>query len=351
MSQEPSSFAWTIPLQVSVSIGGPIPSAPPNPSAPPVPAGRERVTAEGMFGRRVEDVFERAVRQFSLDALAGNEFTWQNALNMALCSHVAYRTATDATRIARNRLHFDTCQPIAASGTEGFVAATPEAVVVAFRGTQQTADWLINLNVSWTNARYGAVHRGFHDAFQSVRTVLEEALAYAHADARPVLITGHSLGGALATIAAAEWHGRYPIAGIYTFGQPAVGFSAFRSHIAVRYRHTFHRVVNDDDIVARVPPGYRHVGRLYHFTAGEVRHETLMASPGTDAAPASVADDTPTMTRAEFEQLKGQLQLARTVAPAAVNESLHADVTQEGFFPSVSDHSLDRYIGKIFDHV
>lgn len=57
------------------------------------------------------------------------------------------------------------------------------------------------------------------------------------------------------------------------------------------------------------------------------------------------------MTRAEFEQLKGQLQAARTVAPAAVNESLHADVTQEGFFPSVSDHSLDRYIGKILDRV
>ncbi|WP_197444256.1 lipase family protein [Maioricimonas rarisocia] len=304
---------------------------------------------EGLFGRQREDVFERAAGRFSLDALARDGFAWQTALNAVLCSHVAYRSADAASRFARNRWNFDTCQPIAASDTEGFVASTSDAIVVAFRGTQQTADWLINLNVSWTRAPYGDVHRGFHDAFQSVRTQLEDALADARASEKQVLITGHSLGGALATIAAAEWHGQYPIAGIYTFGQPAVGFTALRSYIAVRYRHSFHRFVNDDDIVARVPPGYRHVGKLYHFTGGNVRHETLSAVPGRTAAPVAAANDTPTMTQPEFQQLKAQLEAARTVAPAAVNESLHSNVVQEGFFPSVSDHSLDRYVGKIFE--
>ena len=153
------------------------------------------------------------------------------------------------------------------------------------------------------------------------------------------MITGHSLGGATGTIAAAEWRGKYPVSGVYTFGQPAVGFTAFRSFISMRYGNSFRRFVNDDDIVPKVPPGYRHVGKLYHFDSGSgISHERL--------AEASLPDDTPTMTVEQFEQFRAGLQAARS-GQAAASESFDASAFQEGFFPSFADHKMDRYIEKV----
>jgi len=329
------SRTWTIPLQVVISVGTPHLTV-----AEGRPTVREHdATSEGLFGDRREDVFPGAARRFSLDALPRDSFSWQNALNAALCSHLAYRSDEPVRHTTQSQWGFDTCEPIAAGSTECFVASTPKAVVVAFRGTQQTADWLINLDARWTTATYGAVHRGFYDAFQSVRARLEAALVEQLASRKKVIITGHSLGGALSTIAAAEWYGRFPITGVYTFGQPAVGFTALRSYLAVRYPESFHRFVNEDDIVPRVPPAYRHVGKLYHFTGNRVTHEAI--------APNASHNDTPTMNSAEFAQLKAELQATRAVIPFAVNESLRSDVPLEGWFPSVSDHAMDRYIEKV----
>src|SRR5205823_5194218 len=107
---------------------------------------------------------------------------------------------------------------------------------------------------------YGPVHRGFYYAFADVQALLERRLDD-FAD-RQVLLTGHSLGGALAGIAAAEWQATRAIKGIYTFGQPAVGFDRYRAFMGEHYGDCYFRFVNEDDIVPRVPPGYMHVGHL-----------------------------------------------------------------------------------------
>src|SRR5262249_58747833 len=66
-----------------------------------------------------------------------------------------------------------------------------------------------------------------------------------------VFFTGHSLGAALATLAA---H-RYPhTAGVYTFGSPRVGNHAFVASFNARMAQRSFRYVNDHDIVAQVPP-------------------------------------------------------------------------------------------------
>jgi len=70
-----------------------------------------------------------------------------------------------------------------------------------------------------------------------------------------VWFTGHSLGAALATLAAS----RYQTAGVYTFGSPLVGNQSF----AAAFNAVFHdgagsrsfRYVNDHDVVTQVPPG------------------------------------------------------------------------------------------------
>jgi hypothetical protein len=130
---------------------------------------------------------------------------------------------------------------------------------LVFRGTDELIDWLTNLNVHLARwAGPGLVHEGFRDAFDTIWPEIERLLAE---DTGPVFYTGHSLGGALATLAAARVAPR----ALYTYGSPLVGdktFTAALSNIQA------YRVVNNRDIVTTVPPpiGYGHVGELHYIT-------------------------------------------------------------------------------------
>ena len=175
MSSE-NPHTWTIPLTVSVSLG--VPQAGEADTVERL--RREREFSEWwFFGRSPEprDPFAEASPRFSLAALSLDVFSWQAALNAALCSWLAYQSDAKVGSTTKNTWGFDTCDSVAVDDTECFVASTPKAVVVAFRGTQESGDWLINLNLATTRASYGYVHRGFYSAFQSVRGSLEQILA------------------------------------------------------------------------------------------------------------------------------------------------------------------------------
>jgi hypothetical protein len=114
---------------------------------------------------------------------------------------------------------------------------------------------------------------------------------------------------------------------------------------------SFFRFVNDDDIVARVPPTYHHVGRLIHFdAAGNV--PTGPETPGGPDARArqETIDSGPMLNEAEFDRMRAQLLEARSRRRAPGLEALEAP-NVEGLLPSISDHSLDSYISKIAERV
>ncbi len=137
--------------------------------------------------------------------------------------------------------------------------------LVAFRGTADERDLWRDLDAVRVPEGAGEVHRGFQKALDLVWSDLGARLA-----GRTVTFTGHSLGGALATIAAAR-HER--TRAVYTFGSPRVGDSAFGEHL----RAPVYRVVNNTDLVPHLPPpiGYAHVGELYHLdTDGVLRTGT-----------------------------------------------------------------------------
>lgn len=171
--------------------------------------------------------------------------------------------------------------------TQAFVASNDTFVVVAFRGTETSVrrekpDYLDVLYDLLTVKRIllvpydgGLVHRGFKLALDEIwwdrkhggrnvmglKSYLDDLLAQKE---RPMWFTGHSLGGALATLAAKRYN---RVRGLYTFGSPRVGDLEFRNH----YSATHFRFVNDDDIVPRVPPQallYHHVGEMI-FIDGE----------------------------------------------------------------------------------
>ena len=136
--------------------------------------------------------------------------------------------------------------------------------VLVFRGTSSLGDWLSNLKTlpaDWPEG--GLVHRGFMEALDEVWGDIEGCIA---AIDRPMFYTGHSMGGALATLAASR--STRPPCAVYTFGSPRVGNSDF---VATLKNIPVYRVVNDRDIVPTVPPSqapvyFWHVGEHCHIT-------------------------------------------------------------------------------------
>ncbi len=134
---------------------------------------------------------------------------------------------------------------------------------VAFRGTQITfgfslADVASNLWVRRVPWDPGKVHRGYREAVLDIAQELKHPLYSAK---RPLYFTGHSMGGALATLASTFPPG--PSA-TYTFGAPRVGDRAF----AKALRNVV-RIVHGQDIAPKYPLflGYRHGGKVWHLKA------------------------------------------------------------------------------------
>jgi hypothetical protein len=152
----------------------------------------------------------------------------------------------------------------AAYSAFGFVAynARNNTIIVAFRGTINGNNWKTNLN-AWVYVAYpyslGArAHRGFSNAFNRVAPAMIEAVTKflkEHPDAK-LLCTGHSLGGALASLAAMELK-RLNMTGsglsVYTFGAPRLGNRALATFVFDLFEGSnFYRVVNSHDVVPRL---------------------------------------------------------------------------------------------------
>lgn len=136
------------------------------------------------------------------------------------------------------------------TGTEAYAAIRKGSgeLIIAFRGTEpdRPEDLFTDVNavlVDWRGR--GRVHRGFLDAFQAIEPVIAAWQRLPHRG--PVVFTGHSLGGALATLAAARWPGSR----LLSFGSPRVGDADFVRSLGDT---VIQRYVNCWDLVPRLPP-------------------------------------------------------------------------------------------------
>ena len=148
--------------------------------------------------------------------------------------------------------------------------------VLVFRGTTGgMTNWLFNLDMlpcPWPAG--GKVHRGFSRLIRSVWESIDAALQEV---SKPLFYTGHSLGGALATLAASL----NPPHAVYTFGAPRIGDAAFAGPLA---DVPVFNVFNPQDIVTHLPPagrfsGFTHVGTIIKNSEVLLPHRAFLQAP------------------------------------------------------------------------
>jgi len=164
----------------------------------------------------------------------------------------------------------------AATSTQGFLARDDrnKLLVVALRGSQQLEDFIIDANVELAafvspgvSAPVGAlVHAGFLTAYNSIAssviTAVRTQLA-GPAAGYSLRTAGHSLGGALSSLAAVSLKSNFPGSPIqmYTYGQPRTGNAAYATFVNNLFGSNAFRSVHTTDGVPTIIPqtlGYRH---------------------------------------------------------------------------------------------
>lgn len=159
----------------------------------------------------------------------------------------------------------------------GVCARRGDRLFIVFRGTQSAGEKISNSMAGKQDAIFddlpgGGVHRGFHRCYESVRPAIRAFLEAHATDRARICATGHSLGGALAFLAAMDLAtGGLPYRAleVFTFAAPLVGSARWARHFA-RQRLAAWRIANRRDVVTKLPPawlGYRAAGVAVEFTS------------------------------------------------------------------------------------
>ena len=168
--------------------------------------------------------------------------------------------------------------------TQCYVANNDQFAIVAFRGSEiwkkegkfdlrkAFADFKADVDIRLTEwPGGGKVHRGFKGALDEVWLELLDYLTHLDNKGCKIWMTGHSLGAALATLAADRYRN---VQGVYTFGSPRVGDGGFKAN----FEAEAFRIINNTDIATRVPPPgrYKHVGTIKFIDGGGIIHNRII---------------------------------------------------------------------------
>ena len=152
------------------------------------------------------------------------------------------------------------------TGTQAVLAVKDRRAVIAFRGSESTLDWIVDS--LFLPVCLPPRHLGFMIAWWSTRGEISRFLERHRVDFDAIELCGHSLGGAVAKIAAFELASAYPIDAVVTLGAPRVfwgwgarSYDEKRTADDRRLGDLTRSFVNGSDVVARMPPwlfGYVH---------------------------------------------------------------------------------------------
>lgn len=216
-----------------------------------------------LFSRPIIPV--KTLRKMPIDQLAAN----------AVLSQLSYNDPTElrlqlghSSKYPRTRLdkieQFRNVDPVYLDGWPSqdaqsyvWVSTDTRSIHVAFRGTENARDAVSDLDVRRLDKEFGGqkvkLHSGFYKQYESLQNELHAILMTYASRIDDIYMTGHSLGGALATIAAADAAAAFPDKKVHchTFGSPRAGDAAFVTWFDQHV--TSVRVQNENDPVPMVP--------------------------------------------------------------------------------------------------
>ncbi|KAJ9065375.1 hypothetical protein DSO57_1020228 [Entomophthora muscae] len=155
-----------------------------------------------------------------------------------------------------------------------------QEIILAFRGEGNTETWIASNQFTMTStsfAKDAKVHSGFRQATNSIMlTIIMPVIrALRQYPNYRLIITGHSLGGSVATLTFSELlYRRIAPANkmsLFTYGEPRTGNLAFARWINLQQTHIT-RVVNENDIVPHINPAT--LGYVHHSTELYIRSNT-----------------------------------------------------------------------------
>jgi triacylglycerol lipase len=262
---------------------------------------------------------------------------YRNATFLAVASDLAYMNSGLGVAAFKEQLGLDATL-FSVGNTQAWVGSNADHVVVAFRGTEAPTsieglkDWFLSdamnllvlpegrLGTDFAAAGVKArFHLGFMNAladiWEPVHAAVEAELKKAD---RPLWITGHSLGGALAMLAAWTFKRRFiNVHQIYTYGAPMIGNAAASEAFDKAFPDKVYRYVNCTDPVPKLP--------TMSLVANDYGHCLKEIALGEAA---------------------GSLDVAKAFAGQAVEGLLNASIVTEiwaSIQARVAAHGLDNY--------
>jgi triacylglycerol lipase len=271
-----------------------------------------------------------------------SSFNRANALYLAHASGIAYHRAPAAE--ASERLGLKTVAfRHKVTRTRGFLGVCDTHAVLSFRGSDPVTlqTWLTDAVVRLVDRpEYaGRVHWGFSSALRQtwyeIETILEEARD------KPLFLTGHSMGGALAVLAGCRLAkmGRSAVA-TYTYGAPRVGDRSF----CAGYSLPTYRIVNRLDLVPELPLASvkRLLPRQPRFT-----NEKILGQLQKMAARIACYGH---VKRLVYIDRDGQIKLDAAVEPwHAVAVARVLATKGKSFLEGITDHLISNYIRGLED--
>lgn len=251
-------------------------------------------------------------------------FDMVNAWWLIEAATLAY-AEEDFAGVRFQRAGFKEIKFFSGNSTQCYVANNDDFLILVFRGTEIRrrpgrtdfrniiADILADADILLVDSGQGGkVHQGFKDALDEV-WVAKGLLGYLKSKdngKRTLWFTGHSLGAALATLAAQRYGNGVRL---YTYGSPRVGDMDFKNGYPIKN----YRFVNYKDIVTKVPcpPLYQHVGDLKYID-GE-GDDAVLIQEASDAGEEEVPD-----IQTKITSLINSLERMSSVVEALIPEAI-----------------------------
>jgi triacylglycerol lipase len=275
------------------------------------------------------------------------ERDYHNARYFATACDLAYLPEAAGKPKFLSELSLD-ARLVSVDNTQVYVGGNDDSIVIAFRGSEAPGsldgfkDWLLTnaknflvlpegrAGTDFVAAGVGArFHRGFIEALEEIWTpFFSEVKALHTKKKRPVWVTGHSLGGALALLSAWRLQRQFiPIHQVYTFGAPMIGNDAAKQAYAKVFPNKVFRFIDERDMVPLLPTVSLLSNEYQHCMA-----EVLLKAASADAASAGIVQD-----------------LAKKTQDGILSATL-ADELWGRMRSGVECHLMGNYLARISEH-